>query len=115
MSALLSALMPLHAARADAALPTAKPETASFCTPPMQFSKYLIFTRYPGTSEVITIFSAEIQHSDMLPMGAVAISAGFLAIACGQIIVPQIGSTTLNKIPRPCDAARLREFLNLAA
>ncbi len=61
--------------------------------------------------ERLIVFDKEIQHRTMVPEGTRAVSAGFVALYHGQVIVPQIGSETLGLDPRPQDKQLLTHFL----
>jgi hypothetical protein len=133
---ILSALMPTHAAIADsldgralsprapspapssngsALSPRApSPEAArAVLEPPISFLKYIIFTDATGQEHPI-IFSSAIQHSSLARYDMCAVSAGFVALHAGLVIIPEIPSTSLNLNPRPQDREILRTWLGLS-
>ena len=110
MSALVSALLPTHAFLADCIKGAPLPVRAE---PAPSIAKYLIVQERPGAPEQPIVFSRDIAHAAMLPMGLVCLSAGFLTIYAGGVIVPFIGSETLRLDPRPQDRDLLARFLSL--
>ena len=77
----------------------------------MVLHKYLIVTDIDPESPRVIIFAKEIEHRSMVPSLAHTLSAGFFTIHAGRVIIPEIGSTTLNLSPRPEDKAILQAFL----
>ena len=71
--------------------------------------KYIIARDYLGRERVI-VFSRDLPHNAMLPPNHDAISAGFVAVYAGNLILPNIGSDTLNLEPRPRDKQLLKAF-----
>lgn len=71
--------------------------------------KYVI-VRF-GDSEYCIVFSNQLPHRRMVPLGTIPVSAGFLAIYNGSIKVFEDGSESLHLGPRPGDVDMLHAFL----
>lgn len=76
------------------------------------FTKYVILADDDGR-EHVTLFSGKLQHRSMVPTGAKPVSAGFVLFYGGAVVVPEIGSTSLNLDPRPQDQSLITTFLCL--
>jgi hypothetical protein len=129
----LAALMPTHAALAAIATPAngrdavsaspsspaaaspSFPAAASPSFPPsgITFHKYIILQDPATGREYPILFSSALQHSHLVRYDMRAVSAGFVAIHAGTVIVPEIPSTSLNLFPRPQDREILRTWLGL--
>jgi hypothetical protein len=129
----LAALMPTHAALAAIATPAngrdavsaspsspaaaspSFPAAASPSFPPsgITFHKYIILQDPATGREYPILFSSALQHSHLVRYDMRAVSAGFVAIHAGTVIVPEIPSTSLNLSPRPQDREILRTWLGL--
>lgn len=115
----LTALMPTHAAIAEhlATAPGASPcefvsvRGVSVEPSPISFCKYVILSQ--DDREYPLVFSQDIQHSSMVPLGYKAVGAGFVLICGSQVrVIEGHGSSTLRLDPRPQDQAILRTFLS---
>jgi hypothetical protein len=119
----LTALMPTHAAIAEhlATAPGDRPcasvevrdqsPVARAASAPISFCKYVILSQ--DDREYPLVFSQDIQHSSMVPLGYKAVGAGFVLICGTQVrVIEGHGSSTLHLDPRPQDQGILRTFLS---
>jgi hypothetical protein len=74
--------------------------------------KYIIFADEAGHEHPV-IFSSSIQHSSLARYDLRAVSAGFLMVGAGRVVVPDVPSTSLNLGPRAGDAALLQAWLGV--
>jgi hypothetical protein len=93
--------------------PAASPSSSPSGAPRLLFRKYIILADDTGAEHPI-IFSQAIQHSHLVRYDMRAVSAGFIAVHAGTVIVPEIPSTSLNLEPRPQDRDLLRSWLGLS-
>ena len=120
MSALMSALMPttdelierIKAATRDVERQIAALDGEAESAAP-KLAKYTIVAWERGGLELPIVFSRDIPHRNMVPMGMTPISAGFVITHKGRVTVPGIGSETLKLDPRPRDREILANFLSL--
>lgn len=106
MNALPSATLIVRAATAPTPPPAVKAESGP--SP----SKYIIVGDAAGNEHAI-LFHHKLQHNTMVPANMVPVSAGFVMVLSGIMIIPDIDSTTLNLGPRPQDKQILSKLINL--
>jgi hypothetical protein len=98
--------------------PAASPSSPAAASPSsspsgITFHKYIILQDPATGREHPILFSSALQHSHLGRYDMRAVSAGFVAIHAGTVIVPEIPSTSLNLSPRPQDREILRTWLGL--
>jgi hypothetical protein len=110
----LDALMPHHALFAQAAI-AMKNSSLSPLAPVESDSpthcKY-ITVESPAGEILPILFHHKLQHRDAVPEGLRPVSAGFVMILGGHLVIPAIDSTTLNLGPKPNDEQLLNALLN---
>jgi hypothetical protein len=74
----------------------------------MTLYKYVILAR--DGKEFPAVFDPEIQHSTMVPKGFTPVSAGFVTRTDEHLVVPAVGSESLELEPRPIDRYVLSEL-----
>ena len=130
-----------HLTRAAASTPKGLPHSAQGCAPGAtlgkasalpanpervasigpDFRKYIVFANADG-HEFAVVFPRKLLHID-IELAAdcggqaryVPISAGSYIVALGQVILSGIGSTTLDLLSRPQDAALIQQLLSESA
>ena len=108
----LDALAPtqtmFHAAATAAA---AKPLPAGGGSDRFPFRKYIIVADHGR--EYAFAFSGDLTHCDACPLSAGrVISAGSFFILNGKVVLTGVGSSTLNLISRPQDAALIQSLFS---
>jgi len=73
--------------------------------------KYVVIKDPRGVKHVI-LFSSTLNHAEAVPCLCKPISAGYVMIYSGQIVIPEINSMTLNLGPAKGDKQLLSQLLN---
>jgi hypothetical protein len=104
-------IMPTHAQLARAAV---APDVSAPSDPSEFMRKYIIVRDAFSQSrrhERIVIFDSRLRHKDMVPIGCDVLSAGFIGLMDGTLLLPDMPSTSLNCGPRPQDRQLITAFL----
>lgn len=77
-------------------------------------TKYIVVATKSGHEVPILAPQVDgLNHSDLVPDNCTPVSAGFAMFARGQVIIlPNMGSLTLNLDPRPQDKRLIANLLN---
>jgi hypothetical protein len=73
--------------------------------------KYIIVADDAGNEHPL-VFAREIQHNRAVPAHMQPVSAGFVVLHQGRVMIPAIGSESLRLDPRPQDKNILQTFLS---
>jgi hypothetical protein len=126
----LSAIMPITHALASVIAADSHPQPSTLNPQPSTLNPQPTSTPQPSRAErdpnpckyiilrdqanrlLPVVFAGRIEHAAMVPEGHHVVSAGFVLILDGHLVIPDIDSESLQVGPRPQDKFLIQQLLN---